>query len=502
MRPDRFVLALIAAATLLAASPAPAQTSAGTPPTLDDLAARLRQLQADLVTLTASTGTGTATGTNPNSSAASATTVEALRSELDDLDQRIRVLGRQIEIDKEAAAEKAKTTPVVVASPEGFQLKSADGNFQLKLRGYVQSDGRFYPGDHGLLVADEFLLRRVRPLLEGTLFKFVDFRLMPDFGGGVTVLQDAYLDLKFSPAFKLRTGKFKSPLGLERLASALDIPFVERAYPTSIVANRDIGVLVFGDVAKTTVNYTLGIVNGVIDGGSLDIDDRDGKDVVGRVFVQPFKNGSNDGLKQLGFGIAGSDGTQRGTIVTPNLPTIRTSGQQIFFRYRTDTTAAGTTFADGNHWRVVPQAYYYNGPLGLLTEYVAASQAVRRDTETARIGTSAWQLTGTWVLTGENGSYRGVAPKHAFDTKSGSFGAFELTGRYHVLTIDDKAFPVFANPATAARSAKAWAAGVNWYLNRAVKIQADYEQTHFDGGATAGDRKTANEILTRFQVGF
>ena len=79
-------------------------------------------------------------------------------------------------------------------------------------------------------------------------------------------------------------------------------------------------MLLFGDVAKTTVNYTLGIVNGVIDGGSLDIDDRDGKDVVGRVFVQPFKNGSNDGLKQLGFGIAGSSGTQRGTIVTPNLP--------------------------------------------------------------------------------------------------------------------------------------------------------------------------------------
>ena len=42
----------------------------------------------------------------------------------------------------------------------------------------------------------------------------------------------------------------------------------------------------------------------------------------------------------------------------------------------------------------------------------------------------------------------------------------------------------------------------DWYLNRAVKIQADFEQTHFDGGATTGDRKTANEILTRFQVGF
>src|SRR5262249_15133439 len=156
--------------------------------------------------------------------------------------------------------------------------------------------------------------------------------------GGTTVLQDAYLDLKFNPAFKLRTGKFKSPLGLERLASALDIPMVERAYPTSIVANRDVGILLFGDVAKATVNYTVGVVNGVIDGSSLDIDDRDGKDVVGRVFVQPFTNSKNDGLKQLGFGIAASDGTQRGTIATPSLPTFRTSGQQIFFRYRTDAT--------------------------------------------------------------------------------------------------------------------------------------------------------------------
>ena len=37
------------------------------------------------------------------------------------------------------------------------------------------------------------------------------------------------------------------------------------------------------------------------------------------------------------------------------------------------------------------------------------------------------------MLTGENGSYRGVAPTHPFDTKSGALGAFELTARYHVL---------------------------------------------------------------------
>ena len=44
-------------------------------------------------------------------------------------------------------AERAKTTPVVGAGREGFAMRSADGAFQLRLRGYIQSDGRFYAGD-------------------------------------------------------------------------------------------------------------------------------------------------------------------------------------------------------------------------------------------------------------------------------------------------------------------------------------------------------------------
>ena len=130
-------------------------------------------------------------------------------------------------------------------------------------------------------------------------------------------------------------------------------------------------MLLFGDVAKTTVAYALGVVNGATDGSSLDVDDRDAKDVVARVFVQPFKNGDNEGLKQLGFGIAGSSGTQRGTIVTPNPAHDPHVGPA--------RSSSGTNGRDGGghdvrgvhgrrHWRVVPQAYYYIGPLGLLTD--------------------------------------------------------------------------------------------------------------------------------------
>ena len=46
---------------------------------------------------------------------------------------------------------------------------------------------------------------------------------------------------------KFRFGKFKPPVGLERLVSDSDMLFVERALPTDLVPNRDVGVQVYGE---------------------------------------------------------------------------------------------------------------------------------------------------------------------------------------------------------------------------------------------------------------
>ena len=66
----------------------------------------------------------------------------------------------------------------------------------LRLRGYAMADGRFYLHDQPNNGIDTFLLlREVRPILEGTVYRDFDFRLMPDFGNGAspsTILQDAY----------------------------------------------------------------------------------------------------------------------------------------------------------------------------------------------------------------------------------------------------------------------------------------------------------------------
>jgi phosphate-selective porin OprO/OprP len=393
---------------------------------------------------------------------------------LEELDQKVRVLERRAEVAAEQEAEKAKGKAQVTAGKDGFGLRSADGDFVLKIRGYVQLDGRYFQDDPRP-ASDTFVIRRARPILEGTLYGRFDFRIMPDFGGGTTVLQDAYADARFTPAFQLRAGKYKPPVGLERLQSATDLLFVERALPTNLVPNRDLGVMLHGDLAGGRASYALGAFNGVPDGGNGDLDTNNGKDVAARLFFEPGKGGGGP-LAGLGLGIAGSSGNQSGTAAAPNLPSFKTGGQATFFAFRSDTTAAGTAIAAGRHTRLSPQLYWYAGPFGVLAEYVESRQRVARAAAAADLQSDAWQVALSYVLGGK-ASYRGALPDHPYDPAARRWGAFELAARYHQLDVGSAAFPLFANPASAARRAAAWAAGVNWYLNRGLKLMLDYERT-------------------------
>ncbi|PWT92950.1 MAG: porin [Acidobacteria bacterium] len=381
----------------------------------------------------------------------------------------------------------ADDTPQVVisAGKGGFLLTSPDGDFLLRIRGYVQADGRFFFGDETPSIST-FALRRVRPVFEGTVYKYFDFKVMPDFGEGKVVLQDAYLDARFRPFLKVRFGKGKVPFGLERLQSATDLTLIERSLATNLVPNRDLGIYLFGDVANQKVSYAAGVFNGIPDGANFDTDQGKGKEFAGRIFVLPV-NG-------LGLGIAVTDGNSVGNLLTTDLPSYKTAGQQTFFKYSTGV------FSDGQRLRYTPQAYYYWKSFGFLTEYVNSQQEVRKDTTTgtfkAKIKNDAYNATVMYVVTGENATYKDVTPKNNFDMDSGHFGAIEVAGRYSVLDIDNDAFPIFADPLASATKAKNWAVGANWYLNRNVKWMVSYDNIDFDGGSLP----TEKIVQVRFQI--
>jgi phosphate-selective porin OprO/OprP len=396
--------------------------------------------------------------------------------------------------------DKLKQQKNLVGWDRGFWIQSADGNYKLRVGGLIQTDFRAFAGDGGRTGADSFFLRRVRPILEGTLYKYVDFRLVPDFGGGATVLQDAYMDLKFAPQAKLRAGKFKEPFSLERLQSAQDITFVERSIAQNLAPNRDVGAQVFGDLFKGTLSYQIGAFNGVNDSGSTDGDVANDKDVAARVFAEPFKNQAKSPLQGLGVGAAATFGRRT---EGPGATTFRTAGRSAFWRYV--TVAPGIPTGGEEQWRFSPQFYYYRNSLGVMGEYISSNQRVNNAAGQAEINNSGWFLQGSYVLTGEKNSYRGITPRKPFDPAKGEWGAWEIGARFSRIDLDDDAFRQgLVTRGNSASHAIAWTLGLNWYLNRAVRIQLNYERTNFDRTIATGAGLTDHEdvFLGRFQVAF
>jgi len=437
--------------------------------------------------------------------------INRLKALIEELDQRVRILDRKQEIATEEAAAKQKSTPIVTASDKGFGIKSADGNFEYRLRGVAHFDYRRFEGDSSAsTIYDGFLFRRIRPTFEGTVFKNYGFRFTPEFaesgdGSGTSGITqnkvrviDAYLDIKHNPEASLRIGKFKPFVGLERLQGAADIKFIERSYVSNnILPNRDLGVSLYGDVADKKMNYAIGIFNGVRDGGEnfTSQDENNAKDFTARIFTTPFA-GTDSKLAGLGVGIAGtwSSATNNG------LGSYKTAGQAYnFFSYATATTSNGTRN------RLSPQAYYYSGPLGVIAEYATVDQAVKRGTTTDNLKNEAWQVAASWLLTGEDASFGGVKPFSPYKPgPDGGWGAFELLARYQENKLDDKATTYVNTTNGYATAAKTWGVGLNWYLTAGSKFAVNYDLTTFDNVTTGTVLKGDKErfLVARYQLAF
>jgi phosphate-selective porin OprO/OprP len=404
----------------------------------------------------------------------------------------------------------AKGTATVSLGSNGLVVRSGDSNFLMNIHGYIQADGRFYLGNE-TAAKDTFLMRRVRPIIEGTVFERFDYRLMADFGSGNVssstpgnnaVLNDAYVNARLWRQFQVQVGKYKSPVGLERLQSTAELLFIENGFPTQLIPNYDVGVEIHNTLFDNPINYAVGIFNGAADAASQDVDTTDeGKDVVGRIFFQPFLRTQNPVLSKLGFGVGGSAGHHSGPLAS-----YKTPGQQTFFSY------ANTVSAQGLQYRVDPQFFYFWGPFGIIGEYIVSSPEVKSSVAgvpTQRFNNTGWQIQGSYFLTGDENWFRSTSrhlfqPARPLNFHGDGWGALELVARVGQLSLDRDAFPAYAAPGSA-REATEFGVGLNWYLNSNLRLYLDYEHTRFDGGSQAKGAVTAadeNAVLGRVQVSF
>jgi len=186
-----------------------------------------------------------------------------------------------------------------------------------------------------------------------------------------------------------------------------------------------------------------------------------------------------------------------------HLPTLKSPGQFNFFTYLADATKPdGTALAGGTRYRISPQLYWYIDRVGLMAEYVRSAQDVKKGTEVRTVGNQAWQVSLSVLLTKDKASYDGVKPNKPFDYEFKGAGAWELAARYEEITIDDTAFPLFADDSKSARQARGFGVALNWYLNQNARLAINYEHTNFTGGAVKGDRAPEDALLGRLQVSF
>lgn len=439
----------------------------------------------------------------PRAFAAEDTDLQSLRAQVQALEQQLRALSRKIELKEAAAAASAPAAKVAVTD-KAVTLSSADAANEIRLRGILQVDGRVFFDGRSDLVNNALVLRRARVITEGVFARNYSYQFVTDFGGSGVSIFDANLSVNVTDWLQVKAGKFKVPVGLEQLQGDMWTTFNERSLVTNLVPNRDLGLQVGGNLFGGRLNYAAGVFNGVADAANSPNADFDNeKDFVGRVMASPLRGISESRLKGLTLGVAGSYGRQKGS--AGRTSGYRTDGQQTFFSY------LAPVVADGPTWRIVPQFDYRSGPLGLLGEYAISTVNLRPSAIAPRteLRNKAWQTTVCFVLTGENSAYNVVVPRTNFDLAAGTWGAFELTGRYAQMDIADAAFPAFASAAASADAARAVAVGLNWYLSKSTSLKMDFYRTRFGFSPLAPSipaspviRQDEKAFITRFQLGF
>lgn len=307
---------------------------------------------------------------------------------------------------------------------------------------------------------DDIARRRVG--IDGRLGQIVDYQL--EYELGASQWRDVYMNFRQFKAVQVQAGKFKVPFSLEETTGATNLDFVYRSRIASRLApGRDRGVAVHGRVFDDIVTYEAGVFRNDGDNARPSKSARvfGGRTTAARVRIEPFR-ASKSTFADFQAGAAVS-----ATTVPEGFPAVRAR------------TVLGASFFESDVWvkgrrrRTGVEARWRPGPCSIQTEYIRLSDERRGqgvdEGDLDPLVADGWYLSGALVVTGEQKSRGLDKPRHRF-------GAVEVTGRVETLRFgstgasDDLSTSRRAD-AVLGNSDHALTYGVNWYLNRWVKVQ-------------------------------
>ena len=383
-------------------------------------------------------------------------------------------------------------------------------NVKIDIRAKLQLDWRRF--DPELKKEDPFDFRTMRVGIKGDLTKYFDFEIERGIenDGELGDWKDVFLNWSAMDQFAVKGGRFKMPFGLEQNTGATDVDFAYRSLASQIIApGRDRGVMVYGELSGNDLTYEFGVFDDDGDNGELqepqfvevgaDLKGV-GPSYAGRITANLLKPlPVADKLKSMRFGVAYT--TAR---IPEGLNSLR--GQSVY----------GTAdffepvYTRGRRQRLGAQFDWTPGPTGFKAEWMQSreqriGQSNRNQDLSDFVGTG-WYASGTWFVTGESKSDDVTVKKPLFQ---GGMGAIELGARYDQLEFGSasKTGTAFTNPRSEhllSNSDKVWTFGVNWMLNRWVRVITNAVHETFDDPKRTPDPGTGKfwSGLIRLQVVF
>ena len=377
----------------------------------------------------------------------------------------------------------------------------------LEIRAKLQLDWRRFDPE---IDEDTYDFRTARVGLKGDLTRHFDYEIERaiDRDGDLGDWKDVYLNWSTFDVLRVKAGRFKMPFGLEQNTGATDVDFAYRTLASSTIAPaRDRGVMVYGQLGR--LGYEIGVFDDAGDNGELkepqfveageDLKDV-GPSVAARLTGDLFRAlPMPDKLKSANFGVAYTNAS-----VPEGLNSLR--GQSVW----STEDFFEPVYVKGRRQRFGAQFDWTPGPTGLKAEWMRSREQrmgqSNRNADLSDFVGTGWYVSGTWFVTGEDKDHH-VNPRHQI--LQGGIGAIELGARYDQLEFSSaaKTGPAFTNPRAdrlLANSDQVWTFGVNWLLNRWVRVITNAIHEEFADAARSPEPGTASfwSGLLRLQVVF
>jgi phosphate-selective porin len=378
--------------------------------------------------------------------------------------------GAQVQQD---AQSPAQTPPQTQDAPR-FSF-SFDNNPSLRIGTNVRLEGHFKSqvdwrdfSDDGS--RDALDLNRARVGLDGRVSRYVEYQVEREVRGTKRPWRDVYVNVRPLRAFQVQLGRFKMPFGLEQTTSSMDLNFAYRALASTYLApSRDVGVMAHGSLLRNALKYELGVFREGGDNARITEEyvRVNRRTVAGRIVTRPLRALPYASLRELDIGAAFTAG-----LVPEGLNSLRfetVSGERL----------ADRIYVNGLRRRIGAELRWRPGPLSFDGEVIRVSDERRGqgiyDDNLPDAVQQGWYLSGTWLITGEE-KKDDVDPAAPF--LQGGLGAFEIAGRLEALTFGGGPRDEAASPGPRARRIPekrdmAWTVGLNWYVNRFVRVRAN-----------------------------